>query len=714
MIPENPVQRVARVLRMRYWTILACTTISTSLFLLYAAWQPRLYRATANLAIYRDAGTVSIPKDVTPELGDADEYTVSLETQLQILKSRTIALSVVRDLGLARNTEFIRDTKSGELDAGSNADADVSASPTESAAVAAVLLGLQVDPVKETRVVHVSFTGADRRLDAALVNALVDHFIEDSIRSRYEGSQRAAQFLSGQLADLRTKVEQSQEKLVKYERQHNIVGIDENQNVVITKLEELNKQLTAAEADRMEREALYQTISSGTLDEIPEMKSSEALQSLRLREAELKNEYAQASTTYGPNYPKVLEIQNRVVAIEGSIQAELKRLAGRASEEYQASLRRENKLRAAFESQKAKANRLNESAIQYGLLKREVDSNRQLYDSLQQRMKVSIVAAGLRSSNIRLIDAAEPSRLPVSPNLPKSGSLGLFVGFLISAVVIGLRENMDRALRDPNEIETFTAMPSLALIPERPQARGRMFGRSGRSEEDIVCLTQPRSAMAEAYRALGTSIMLASSDLKTLLITSPLPGEGKTTTAANTAVVLAQQGKRVLVVDADLRKPALHVGFHLSNDSGLSNILSGQAGFDQVDIPNDSVPNLTVLTAGPVHPTPAEVLGSAKMRELMRQWRDKYDYIIIDTPPVLAVTDAMRLSREVDSVLLILRSGGTRCEALTRACDLFNQSSIPVLGIVVNRVNFRSAGPYYSYYPELAKAYYQDDAGPDS
>lgn len=708
IISNNPVRRSIALLRKYVWTILACTVIAVSLCLLYAASQPRLYRATANIAIYRDSrADAPLGKDYRQEVGDSDDYSVSLETQLHILRSRTLAFEVIRKLGLDKDREFIADANPA-IAAGSGAKWDNLPATLEGIEAADVLLyGLSVRVLKETRVVEVSFTGRKPARDAQIVNALVDVFIEDSIRSRFEASNRAATFLSGQLTGLRVKVEESQEKLVDYEREHNILGVDEKQNVVTVKLEDLNKQLTAAQADRIEKESLYQTIVAGSSDQIPETKASVALQDLRLREAELKSEFAQAGVTYGPNNPKVLELTNRVKAMDASIQAELKRMEGRAREEYQASTKREEKLRVVFAAQKNQANRMNESAIQYGLLKREVDSNRQLYENLQARMKEAGIAAGLRSSNIRLIDSAEPPMSPVSPNLPRSGYLGLFLGFLAGIAAVGIREGMDRSLRDPAEVESFTAMPSLAVIPKRHERKRMRLDDRG----DIVCLSQPRTAIAEAYRALGTSVMLASPNLKTLLITSPLPGEGKTMSAANSAVVIAQQGKRVLLVDADLRKPALHRGFNLPNESGLSSVLLGQAEMERAIVCHERVPNLSLLTAGPAQSMPAEMLGSAKMQELMNCWRQQFDYVIIDTPPVLAVTDAVRLSSHADSVLVIIRSGQTTREALTRSCDLLNQARVPVLGIVVNGVSRDAAGSYYyGYYPELAKAYYYDEA----
>ena len=688
--------------------ILAGVGICTSLSLLYAARQPRLFRATANIAIYRDTNTAaSLGKDNGPETSDIDEYTVSLETQLRILQSRTLALDVVRKLRLDQDPEFVpnsgRDVASAAGDSG-----NPPANEAESAAIDSLLAALSVTPIKETRVVQVSFTGPKSALDAKIVNTLVNDFIEDSIRSRYDASNRAATVLSGQLTGFRAKVEESQKNLVTYEREHNILGVDEKQNVVTTKLDDLNKQLTAAEADRIEKESLYQTINAGSLDQIPESKAGEALQNLRLREAELKNEFAQANTTFGPNHPKVVELTNRIKAIDASIQAELKRLEGRAHEEYQSSVRREQKLRAAFEAQKKEANLLNESAIQYGILKREVDSDRQIYDSLQDRMKEAGVLAGLRSSNIRLIDAAEPPGAPVSPNLPRSGYIGLFVGFLASAALVAIREGMDRALHGTAEVESFTAMPSLAVIPQREYRRPLRFGNHEEAE-DVVCLTHPRSAIAEAYRALGTSIMLASPNLKSLLVTSPLPGEGKTTIAANSAVVIAQQGRRVLLVDADLRKPGLHLVLQVENKAGLADLLLGRADTQSTIKPYEPVANLHVLTGGAPQSMPVEMLGSSKMSELMIGWREHYDYVILDTPPMLAVTDAVRLSSEADSTLLILRDGRTPRESLARSCQLLNQSEVPVLGIVVNGVKSGyGASYYYGYSPELAKTYYHD------
>ncbi len=702
---QTPIQRSFWLIQKYRWTIAVCILVSLAASLLFAALQPRTYRATANLAINRDSDDgVSLSKSLGLTSTDLDDYSVSLDTQLHIVQSRTLALFVVRKLGLDRNASFMREARLVRTDHFTAHSDSGDETEAEGAAVDVLLLHLTASAVKQTRIVEVSFSGPDPALSAQIVNTLIDGFIDDSIRSRYEASTRSARFLSTQLTDLRSKVEESQQKLVEYEREHNIVGADEKQNVVTAKLEDLNKQLTSAEAERMEKESIYETIASGDLDQLPETKSIENLQTLRLREADLKNEYAQATTTYGPNYPKVMELNNRIKSVDASIQSELKRLQVRAKGEYLAAARAEQELKRAFDRQKQEANRLNESAIQYGLLKHDFDSNRQLYDTLQQRMKEAGVAAGLRSSNIRVIDAAEVPRRPVSPNLGKVGGIGLFLGLIVSALFIATREGTHRSLDDPADIEAFTAMPSLALIPEYSYLK---IDQANRGRDNLISLHHPSSAAAEAYRALATSILFASPELKTLIVTSALPGEGKTSIAANCAVALAQQGKNVLLVDADLRKPNLHACFDLANEHGLTSVLRSTQKTDAFVFPESTLPNLAVLVAGPEESMPAEMLGSAAMRELIRRWREEYDYIIIDTAPILAVTDALRISVEADSVLLVMRSGKTTREALARACDLFNQSAVPVLGIVVNAVNSRSSGPYCSYYPQLEKTYYR-------
>jgi uncharacterized protein involved in exopolysaccharide biosynthesis len=578
---ETPLQQSIWLARKHRWTIAGCVLGVALVSVLIAALQPRTYRATANLAIYRDTESgVSLTKSLGFGSGDLDDYSVSLDTQLHILQSRTLALFVVRKLGLDRNANFMREAKLvGTQSSGPPEAAETAA---ESVAVDVLLLHLAANTVKQTRIVEVSYTGPDAQLNAQIVNTLVEGFIDDSIRSRYEASTRSARFLSSQLTDLRSKVEESQQKLVAYEREHNIVGTDDKQNVITAKLEDLNRQLTVAEAERMEKESVYQTVASGDPDQLPETKSTENLQALRLREADLKNEYAQATTTFGPNYPKVIELNNRLKSVDTSIQAELKRVQARAKGEYLAAARAEQKLKTAFEQQKQEANRLNESAIEYGLLRRDFDSNRQLYDTLQERMKEAGVAAGLRSSNIRVIDAAEVPRKPVSPSYAKASAIGLFLGFVLSATVIAFREGMHRALDDPAEVEAFTAMPSLALIPEYQPESLHVAEADSQKRNKLVSLSKPNSAAAEAYRTLGTSILFSPPELKTLIVTSSLPGEGKTSVAANCAVIIAQQGKRVLLVDADLRKPTLHACFGLPNARGLTSVLRGTHAADDV------------------------------------------------------------------------------------------------------------------------------------
>jgi capsular exopolysaccharide synthesis family protein len=710
---SNQMQRLIGVMRKHIWLIVSCITIVMSLAALYTVRQKPLYRATANIAIYREsAGVIPVSGSGGQEPMDLDDYTVALETQLRVLQSRRLALDVVRKLHLDQNPDFTgRKPSSGPrtLDPAESPDG----SNDEMAAADGVLGGIALNTVRQTRVVQVSYIHPKPQVAAAVSNALVEAFIEDSIRARFESANRAARFLSDQLADLKLKVEESQKRVVEYQKAHDILGVDDKQNVITAKLDDINKQLTDAQADRILKEAEYQTIAGEGVVSASSVRDSLVMQSLRSQESELRNQYAQATSVYGPNNPKVIELDNRIKQAEANIQAEVRRVANRVELDYRASLAREQKLKVAFEKQKTEANRMNESSIEYGILKRELDSNRQLYDNLQERMKEAGVAAGMRSSNIRLIDSAEVPSGPISPNVPMNMSFGFIMGLAVAGGAVAMRESLNKSITDPMEVEATTQLPALAIIPLRAELGGERPALAGdralsAGSPDVAVIRRPKSALAESYRALGTSILLSPPEMKTLVVTSPLPSEGKTTTTVNTAVVIAQQGERVLLIDADLRKPAVHRSLGLRNDKGLTNLLQGQASFEEV-VQRGTVKGLDVLTSGPGTSGPAELLGSEMMAGLIARWREEYDYVLIDTPPVLAVTDAVRLSSKTDSVMMVMRSGHTTREALKRACDLFKHAKASMLGVVLNAVDFKATGAYYyGFYPDAYKSYYSE------
>ena len=447
------------------------------------------------------------------------------------------------------------------------------------------------------------------------------------------------------------------------------------------------------------------------------------LDKLREKEADLETQYAQATTQFGSGYPKVTELSNQLKQVRDAIEAEKTKMRDRIRDEYLAALQRENLLASAFDQQKQEANQLNESAIEYTVLKRDAETNRQLYQDLLQKLKEAGVSAGLRSSNIRVVDIARTPTYPVSPNVQRNLVLGLFLGLGLGIGLALVLESFDTTVRTMDELSTISTLPALGTIPLQLANNDALRKRLTTSldiEEKIglpalVTYDRPKSEAAEAYRALRTSILLSSfgAPPKVILVTSAMPQEGKTTISANSALVLAQRGSRVLLVDADLRRPGLEKLFGLKPHRGLSTLISGSDKVEDVILPLPEVPNLWILPAGPIPPQPAELLGSTVMKDHIARWRNEFDHVIIDTPPCLSVTDAVLLSPEADRVILVARSGQTTKPALRRACDLLLQVNARVMGIVLNALNLHSADGYYYYGGRYSNYYYHEESPDD-
>jgi capsular exopolysaccharide synthesis family protein len=574
---------------------------------------------------------------------------------------------------------------------------------------------LSVTKVPRTRVVEIGFLSPDPQLSVKVVNALVSDFIEQNFRTKYESTMQTSNWLSQQLLDLQAKVETSQEKLVRYQKEAEILGIDEKQNITTAKLNELNEQLTKAQASRIEKQALYELTLKGDPELIPGVSENKIIQKLKDQQAEVRNEYAQAETQFGSSHPKIVQLKTQLLQIEGAIETEVRKLARRMENEYSGAKLREALLAQALEQQKGEANRLNERAIQYNLLKREMETNRELYEGLLQRLKEAGIASGLRSASIRVVDTP---RLPLRPSKPNI-FFNLMVALMVStvgglALALAL-EQMDTSIRDPQEAASVAGLPSLGVVPldrEAPaglRVRRHLMGKAGNGQpaEDLVhlvTLARPMSDVSESYRALRTSLLLSSpgGPPRMILVTSGLPQEGKTTTSVNTAVVLAQRGARVLLVDADLRRPGVHRFLGLQPHSGLSQLLARDGNLGEIVASPTSVPGLSVILAGPPPPYPAELLGSAAMKRLLAQWRAEFDHVVVDTPPVLTVTDAVVLSQDMDAVMIVIRAGQTTKQALRRTRDVLRQVNARLTGVVVNALDFRAHsyyyyGPYYGY-----------------
>src|SRR5271165_7107817 len=730
---ESALGEYIRVLVKRKCTVLACLfTIFTVVAIASLKMTP-VYEASGSIEINKpDSGLVNFNNSPTFNVDYYDP--TEMETEVKILQSDLLALQVVKELALDRRPEF------GGKTAPLPSSLDLAPDPlqADSGRTSSLLSGfrgsLRVNLSPNTHIIEVHYRSANKELAANVVNTLMNTYTENNFKSRFDSTMQASDWLSKQLVDLQMKVETSQEKLVRYQREHEILGIDEKQNITTAKLDELNKALTMAESERMDKESVYRLVQAGDTDTIASAATvldaagagtsqSTLLEALRTREADLNIQAAELNTQFGPSYPKLAQINNQVKEIDAQLLAETKKIGGKIKGQYMAALQRENMLHDALEKQKQEANKLNESAIEYSLLKRDLDTNRQLYEGLLEKLKEAGVSAGLRSNNFRIVDVARVPTGPIEPNIPRNLSFAFMLGLTSGVGLAFLLEGLDNTVRTTEQAQMISGLPPLCMIPlgSRTAREGanskRLVIATSKEAVELITQVRPQSQMAESYRALRTSLLLSNlgAPPKVIMVTSALPQEGKTTTSINCAVVLAQKGIRVLLIDADLRRPSIHKTLGMGPRSGLSNVLTGSATLEQAITRSTILPNLNILPAGTPPPNPAELLASTNMRDVLDELRGQYDHIVVDTPPTLSVTDAVVLSPRADAIVLVIRSGQTTKQALRRSRDVLMQVNAKVSGVLLNAVDLSSPDYYYYYeYQGKYSRYYRDGESHDN
>ena len=669
---------------------------------LYAFNVHPVYRATARLEI--EPETRYIQSGVDGLQNAPGEEEMFLSTQVDVIQSDNVARQTIEQLQLANEPEF-------------KAIIDKLSADKRSPAFVEIALAnefkkhLIVERQKDTRMLTVNYESRDPQLAAKVANALVENYIEYSFRLKYDATRQATTWMEAQLNDLRKKVQKSQEALVDYEAKNSMVNVGDKESIAEQKLADLSRDLTEAQNDRVRKQSQRDLVGSDT-GRVRLLTDSPLLQKLQQTEADLKTQYADASQTYGPTFPKVKRLQAQIEEVESMIAREQKRTLDTMNNDYSTAEAREHLLEQAVAKQKEEVSRFNELSIQHNLLKRDFESNQALYDNLLQRMKDATVAAGLRATNIHLIDRAFP---PSSPDRPKKGRTllvglagGLVLGFLCSL----LRETMDFSVASAEELETLLGVPTLAIVPDAGSVPKVLHRRQGahlqKNAVSTTLLRHPESMLAEAFRALRTSVLLSRPDgaHQLVLVTSANPGEGKTCTAVNLALALAQSGGEVLLIDADFRQPRVARSLGLANEPGLSDVLARKADLKDVltQLPG---PELKVLVAGSRPPNPADLLSSRSMRKLLQELRSRFTSVVIDTPPVLVISDANILASQVDAVVLVAESQATTRAAISRASKVITLSGGRILGTVLNKMDARRDGYYGHYYyrPKYKKYY---------
>src|SRR5450631_736725 len=724
---ESAIGEQFRVLRKRKWIILGCLVTIFSVVAIASLKMTPVYEAGGTIEINKPDSTLSFQNAATFSLDYYDP--TELDTEIKILKSDVLALQVSQELHLDRRQEFAGQAPPPSPSLDLNPDPLQTDSSQAAAMVGRFRGNLSASLSPNTRIIELRYRDRDPNVAALIVNTLMQTYIEDNRKARYDATMDASKWLQGQLVDMQMSVESSEEKLLRYQKEHEILGIDDKQNITMAKLDELNKQLTAAESERMNKEALYRLVESGDPDSIAvsagaledatgnSQSGSQLLETLRSKQADLKIQAADLGTQFGPSYPKLTQLNNQLKEIDAQIQAEVKKLAGKVRGQYTEALQRENLLRDAFEKQKREANKLNESASKFFELKRDVETSRQLYQGLLEKLKQAGVSSGLKTTNFRIVDFARPPGAPIEPNILRNLLYALVLGLTSGVALAFLLEGLDSTVRTTEQAQIISGLASLGMIPlgsksarEGPNPK-RLVIATSKEAVELVTQVRPQSQMAESYRALRTSLLLSNlgAPPKVIMMTSALPQEGKTTTSINCAVVLAQKGARVLLIDADLRRPSIHKTLGMAPHSGLSNVLTGSTTIEKAITHTSILPNLDVLTAGTPPPNPAELLASTNMRDLLAQLREQYDHIVIDTPPSLSVTDAVVLSPRADAVVLVIRAGQTTKQALRRSRDLLTQVNAKVVGVLLNAVDLSSPDYYYYYeYKGKYARYYRD------
>ena len=721
---EISLSHLIRVFRRRRRIIVASVIVVFLLGALYCILKTPRYEAVADLAINPEGSNALDMGDITASLGGGGlGFDEKLETQVHILKSKSLAWTVISELRLDKEPTFASGPKFfffGPLDCSDHPDQIERISPEcRNAILKKFSKSLTVLTIPRTQAVEITFRNANPTLAREIVNHIASAYTQRTFMTRYEDTMKASNWLSGQMDQLKSKVEESQNKLSKFQKQTGIFGTDENNNLVLSKLDDLSKELTDAEADRILKEAQYRVAQSGNPELIGTIVPDSVLPVLRGQEADLKSQLAQATSEYGPQYPAVIQLGNQLAQVEKSLQKEIADIQERFHTDYQVSAGTEKQMRAAFDQQKQMAYDMSEGLDQYGILKREVESNNDLYDDLQKKLNEAGVLASLKAATVDVIDLATLPTKPIEPDIPLVLVLSIIFGLGAGVGLAFAAESLDNLIRSTEEFESLTTIPLFGIIPHVNIERTKRTGQEGATDAkasqnaSIVSLQRPNSQPAEAFRALRTALQLASADTppKTVLIASAVPEDGKTTVSTNLAAVFSQRPERVLLVDSDLRRGTISNRLNILKNFGLSGSLTGVGNWRNAVVALPQVPNLFVLQSGFRPPNPAELLGSTQMRKLLEEWSAEFDRVIIDSPPILLVTDAVLIAQWIDVVLLVSRIGVTPRAGFRRAAELLQTGEAKMVGMVVNDIGTSDHYYGYGYGYGSNKGYYSEEEG---
>lgn len=721
--------------RMHLWLIIGIVAVVTLAVALYMVRKPDIYEAQASVQVDLESTTVIGGSNGSIVAGNASNDPAYFNTQLQILTRPGLLRRVVKTLDLESNSTFLRsqpepNRSTSVAPAPSDEDrarAESSEDPAEVERLApyveALQRGLTVEPVKETRLtteetrlIDIRFSHRDPQIAAKVVNTIADDLVRSNLEKRTETSTNAGDFLQKRVAEMQIQIRNGEERLINYARNNQILSLDPSQNTVVERLAGLNRQLLEAENERKLAEAAYRAaLAPGAANALAEG-TAKQVADIEAKLADLRQRRAQLLVENTEEWPEVKEVEQQIAVLEKQVHDDRSRATNTVltnlETRYRQAWAREQTLRAAFNQQRGETLAQNEAAINYRIIQQEIDTNKSLLGQLLQRSKENDVLLSWTPNNIHVVDYATVPRSPVGPKRTRAVALAFILSLAFGIGMANVLEYLNTTIRSIDDVEKSLRLPVLALIPSIKSlsrrrllpAVGALQRRNGDVNQGLLFNADVPPPLVEAYRRLRTSLLMSMEGrmMKTLLVTASQPAEGKTTTALNLAMVLAQTGASVLVLDADMRRPTLHTTFGLENDHGLSNLLVDEKSDLEIFgaiFEHGQVDNLYLCPSGPPPSNPAELLGSDQMRRLIATLEASFTYIIIDSPPLATFTDAALISTTVDGVLLVIHEGRSRREVVRRSCKELQNIGARILGVVLNNVNIRSGNYYWDYYP---------------
>ena len=720
------------------WKIVACFVAAVTITGLIVFSMTPIYTAKTTLLIERKELQVVNIKQVLSESAEAEESSY-YESQYQVLRSRSLAAEVIKAQELDQNPDFTTGARAnfiaqlcltplawlqGFLPQTAPIVTSPDLSGVDSKLIDTYTGMLEVEPVKRSRIVTIGISAPNPVLAAKIANAHAEGYVRQGFSLRAQANEEARKFLESKLGDLKDRLQTSEDSLNRFRRGKGIISLDDKENIVIDRLADLNRRLTEAEADRIGFEAQARLIRQRDYDSLPAVIANSLIQNLRAQVVQLESEHARLAAQFLPGYPRLAQVKAQLEEMRSRLAQQINSVVEGINSGYFAASDKERALKVRMDKQKSDALALKDASVEYAILAREVDTNKQLYDSVVGRLNEISVTGEIPTSNVSILDRAEIPTRPSKPNKRLNLMLGALLGLMGGLGLALLLEHLNNTLTTPEEVERYLALPNLGLVPELPSSGRsllahapiirRLVGRkngNGNSESEVafypcdpdqkpVSTFHSFGVANEAYRTLRTGILLSQAEQppKTILFTSAVHGEGKTATVVNSAISFARMGVRVLLIDADLRRPFCHKILSLRRGLGVGELLSGEIQ-PLWAIQPTHVANLFFISSGSGTLDPTEFIGSIKMREILSSVRDQYDYILVDSPPVLAVSDALLLSTMVDGVVVVIGGRGTSRDTVKHACSRLHYAHAKILGTMLNRVN-TNGNSYADYYDE--------------